>query len=63
MLTVSANNVVTPKLVQIGDLRDGLRVIRSGLTPADRVIIDGIPIIRPGVTVALHPEAIKVASN
>ena len=63
VLTVSANNVVTPKLVQIGDLRDGLRVIRSGLTPADRVIIDGIPIIRPGATVAPHPETIKVASN
>lgn len=63
VLTVGANNVVTPKLVQIGGLRDGLRVIRSGLTPADRVIIDGIPIIRPGAIVAPHPETIKVASN
>src|SRR5882757_5507451 len=36
VLTVGPNNVVTPKLVQIGDLRDGLRVIRSGLTTSDR---------------------------
>ena len=32
VLTVGPNDVVTPKQVQIGDLRDGLRVIRSGLT-------------------------------
>src|SRR4029077_19092416 len=42
VLTVGPNNVVTPKQVQLGDLRDGLRVIRSGLAPSDRVIVDGI---------------------
>jgi membrane fusion protein, multidrug efflux system len=63
VLTVSANNVVTPKLVQIGDLRDGLRVIRSGLEPSDRVIVGGIPTVRPGATVAPHTETIKVAFN
>src|SRR6267378_5651312 len=31
VLTVGPNNVVTPKQVQLGDLRDGLRVIHSGL--------------------------------
>jgi RND family efflux transporter MFP subunit len=63
VLTVSADNVVTPKLVQIGDLRDGLRVIRAGLTSSDRVIVDGIPTVRPGATVAPHPEIIKVAAS
>ena len=63
VLTVSANNVVSPKLVQIGDLRDGLRVIRSGLEPSDRVIVKGIPTVRPGATVTPHAETIKVASN
>jgi RND family efflux transporter MFP subunit len=63
VLTVSANNVVTPKLVQIGDLRDGLRVIRSGLAPSDRVIVDGIPTVRPGALVSPHVEPIQVASN
>jgi RND family efflux transporter MFP subunit len=51
VLTVCANNVVTPKLVQLGDLRGGLRVIRSGLEPSDHVIVDGIPTVRPGATV------------
>jgi RND family efflux transporter MFP subunit len=63
VLTVNANNVVTPKLVQIGDLRDGLRVIRSGLEPSDRVIVDGIPTVRPGSPVSPHVEPIQVASN
>jgi hypothetical protein len=63
VLTVGPNNVVTPKLVQLGDVRDGLRVIRSGLVPSDRVIVDGIPTVRPGATVTPHAEAIKVASS
>ncbi len=63
VLTVGLNDVVTPKQVQIGDLRNGLRVIRSGLNPSDRVIIDGIPIAHPGATVAPHDQAIKFASS
>ncbi len=63
VLTVGPNNVVTPKLVQIGDLRDGLRVIRSGLAPSDRVIVDCIPMGRPGSPVSPHVEPIQVASN
>jgi RND family efflux transporter MFP subunit len=63
VLTVGTNNVVTPKLVQLGDLRDGLRVIRSGLAPSDRVIVAGIPMARPGSQVSPHAEPIPVASN
>jgi len=63
VLTVGPNDIVAPKQVQIGDLRDGLRVIRSGLAPSDRVIVDGIPIARPGATVTPHDQPIKFASN
>jgi RND family efflux transporter MFP subunit len=63
VLTVGPNNVVTPKQVKIGDLRDGLRVIRSGLAPDDRVIIDGIPVARPGTTVTPQDKAIQTSSN
>jgi RND family efflux transporter MFP subunit len=47
VLTVGPDNVVTPKKVRLGDLRYGLRVIRSGLAPSDRVVIDGVPIATP----------------
>jgi RND family efflux transporter MFP subunit len=42
VLTVSADGSVVPKQVEVGDLQGGLRVIRSGLTANDRVIIDGL---------------------
>jgi RND family efflux transporter MFP subunit len=61
VLTVDANNVVTPKVVQVGELRDGLRVIRSGLAPSDKVIIDGIPTAAPGSKVAPHDGSIQSA--
>jgi RND family efflux transporter MFP subunit len=63
VLTIGPNNVVTPKQVRIGDLRDGLRVIRSGLDPSDRVIVDGIPMARPGATVAPHAQSIQTTAN
>src|SRR5262249_40848769 len=48
VMTVAPDGTVVPKPVEIGDPRDGLRVIRSGLTPHDLVIIDGIPHAAPG---------------
>jgi multidrug efflux system membrane fusion protein len=63
VLTVGPNNVVTPKQVQLGDLRDGLCVIRSGLAPSDHVIVSGIPSAHPGAVVAPHTETIQVASD
>jgi multidrug efflux system membrane fusion protein len=63
VLTVGPNNVVTPKQVQLGDLRDGLRVIRSGLNPSDRVIVDGIPMAQPGSTVSPHAAPTQLAPN
>jgi len=63
VLTVSDKNVVVPKPVELGDLRDGLRVVRSGLVATDKVIIDGIPTARPGSVVDPRAETTKVALN
>jgi RND family efflux transporter MFP subunit len=63
VLTVGPNNVVTPKLVQVGDLRGGLRVVTSGLAPTDKVIIDGIPVAHPGAKVSPHNGSIHFGSN
>jgi multidrug efflux system membrane fusion protein len=47
--TVNAENVVTPKYVTLGQvLPDGLRVIKDGLGPDDRVIVNGLLRARPG---------------
>ncbi len=52
MLTVGADNKVVAKPVTLGGMARGLRVVASGLTPTDRVVIGGLanPFVRPGVT-------------
>lgn len=56
--TVSADGTVVPKVVETGPLSSGLRVIRSGLTTEDRVVIDGLLRARPGTKVSAQPGAI-----
>lgn len=63
VLVVGANGEVATKPVQIGELRGGLRVIRSGLAAGDKVVVDGMPQARPGSKVASHVEAIKYADD
>lgn len=57
------NDVAMPRQVQLGDLRGGLRVIRSGLAPTDKVIIDGLPSVRPGSKIAPHAGAIQTTAD
>lgn len=65
VLTVGPENKVVPKPVVLGPLSEGLRVIRSGLTPEDKVIVGGSanPMVRPGVAVTPQPGEIKVATT
>lgn len=58
VMTVSPDGTVVPKIVQTGDIRGGLRVIRSGLEPNDRVVIDGLVRAMPGGKVVPQPGAI-----
>ena len=51
VLTVTEQGTVAPKPVQLGALVDGLRVVLSGLSPQDRVIIGGLHRARPGTPV------------
>jgi RND family efflux transporter MFP subunit len=49
---VAADGSVTPTPVQLGPLVDGLRVVRSGLRPTDRIIISGLQRAMPGAKIA-----------
>jgi RND family efflux transporter MFP subunit len=51
--TIDADGLVAQKVVQPGRLVDGLRVVRQGLTPTDRVIISGVQRARPGRKVSV----------
>ena len=49
LFTVSDDGTVVPKPVELGAVTDdGLRIIRSGITADDRVIINGLLRARPG---------------
>ena len=50
-LVVGPDNKVAQRVVVLGPLVDGLRVVRSGLSPGDRVIIAGVQRARPGMPV------------
>jgi multidrug efflux system membrane fusion protein len=63
VMTVSADGTVAPKRVEVGEIRDGLRAIRSGLAPSDRVIVDGLLHAAPGTKVATQDGTIRHASG
>ena len=53
VLTVGSDNRVVQKSVTLGAMYKGLRVVLSGLSGNDRVIVAGVanPFVRPGATV------------
>jgi multidrug efflux system membrane fusion protein len=59
VMTVSADGTVAPVRVEVGEIHDGLRVIRSGLAPSDRVIVDGLLHAAPGTKVATQDGTIR----
>jgi len=51
VLVVDDTDVVRQKYVTLGQLDDGLRVISDGLTASDRVVVNGLMRVRPGIKV------------
>jgi membrane fusion protein, multidrug efflux system len=58
VFTVADDGTVGTKLVELGPIVEGLRVIRAGLAPADRIVIDGLQRARPGQKVTPEPGEI-----
>ena len=58
LLTVAADGAVSAKAVELGPILNGLRVIRNGITPADRVVISGTQMAMPGTKVQVRPGRI-----
>jgi RND family efflux transporter MFP subunit len=51
LLAVNSENVVEKRLIRMGQLVDGLRVIEEGLKTGDWVIVNGLQRARPGAKV------------
>ncbi|MEM1277322.1 MAG: efflux RND transporter periplasmic adaptor subunit [Pseudomonadota bacterium] len=58
VMTVDGEGVVSPKIVTLGPLYRGLRVIRTGLTAEDKIVVTGVQRARPGGKVV--PQAIEL---
>ena len=65
VFTVTPENKIAVKQVQLGQIHEGLRVLLSGLDQNERVVIDGLanPFVRPGVLVTPQDGVIAAASN
>lgn len=61
VMAVGEDGTVTPKPVTLGPIVDGLRVVRSGIGPEDRIVIDGLQRARPGGKVA--PQMAKIEAT
>jgi RND family efflux transporter MFP subunit len=48
---LDAENRAQYRRVQVGVLHEGLRVVREGLGPEDRVVVAGLQRVRPGIVV------------
>ena len=61
VLVVGRDDSVAARPVELGPVVDGLRIIRSGLTPGDRVIVSNIQAAMPGAKVATRPVVITAS--
>jgi RND family efflux transporter MFP subunit len=62
VMVVDKEDKVAPKYVTLGELSGDLRVIKSGLAPDDRVVINGLARLRPGIKVSPKTEAPAAAA-
>ena len=65
VFTVTPDNKIAVKRVELGQIHEGLRIVLSGLNQNDQVVIDGLanPFVRPGVLVAPQNGTIAAAVN
>ncbi|GGE08578.1 MexE family multidrug efflux RND transporter periplasmic adaptor subunit [Polymorphobacter glacialis] len=57
-MVVDPDRIVVPRVLVLGPLIDGLRVVRGGLKTDDKIIIEGVQRARPGTMVTTKPGKI-----
>jgi len=60
-LVVAEDGTVGVKILRVGPNYDGMRIIREGLAPGDKVVISGLLRARPGSKVTAQTGAIESA--
>ncbi len=64
VMVVTPENVAEARFVELGPLQDdGMRIVRSGLSADDLVIVNGLQRARPGMTVTTREEPLQVSES
>ena len=63
VLVLKSDNTVEYRPVVTGRIVEGLRMVESGLKPGERVVINGLMRVRPGMKVAATNTAMVVAES
>jgi membrane fusion protein, multidrug efflux system len=59
VLTVGDDNAVKQQYVSLGDVHDELRVVKSGVSANDRIIVNGLMRARPGAKVTPQEQGAR----
>jgi RND family efflux transporter MFP subunit len=60
VMTVTSDNRIEPRVIRPGPRELGLRIVRRGLAPSDRIVINGLLRVRPGIEVTPVPGQIEL---
>jgi RND family efflux transporter MFP subunit len=63
VLTLTATNTVQYQAVELGPLVDGKRIVRSGLTAGEKIVVNGLSHVRPGMPVTPQDEVAHGADS
>ena len=64
VMTVDSEGKASPKFIETGPLRpSGMRIVRSGLSAKDEIIVNGLARVRPGVPVQSEFKQIEEPAN
>jgi multidrug efflux system membrane fusion protein len=61
VMVVEPGNTVSYRAVTLGPIVDGLRIVRSGLRKEERIVVDGLQLIRPSQVIV--PENVAMDRN
>jgi RND family efflux transporter MFP subunit len=59
VLTLTPTNTVQYQAVELGPVIDGQRVVRSGLEAGEKIVVNGLARVRPGMPVTPQEETAK----
>jgi RND family efflux transporter MFP subunit len=63
VLTLTPTNTVQYQVVELGPLVDGKRIVRSGLTADETIVVNGLARVRPGTPVTPQDEVANTANT